>query len=206
MSGLVSLENISDYDLGYLIGVYCGDGSSTSGDHYMFRINAGLDREMAERSSEILEKLGIKHRFYQEIEKYWRIYVTAWSESEYLVKSLELQIDNFQDWFRNQKIGFLAGFYDAEAHLKKRGGPSRNFSIQYSIEIADTHLYYLMIFSYILNEFGFAHSFKPKSPNKYYPNSVPQYRIFMSTKSKIQDFLSLVNPAIPRKSSLEVTI
>ena len=193
-----NLESVTDYELGYLLGVYKGDGSATAGSHYMWRVNAGFDKEMVDRISGILGKLGIKHREYND-GRYWRLYVTAWSPSERLAKWLDEAYQNFHLASRDEKIGFLAGYYDSEGHLRKRPHYNCPNSIQHQIEISDTQLDELELVSNILTELDVQHSLKPKKVKE---NRLPAWRVIVTSRPRITRLLSILNPAIPRKASI----
>ena len=184
-----NLESVTDYELGYLLGVYKGDGSATSGDHYIWRVNAGFDKEMLDRISGILGRLGIKHREYND-GRFWRLYVTAWPTSERLSRWLDEALENFHLASRDEKIGFLAGFYDSEGHLRFRGRKPQQ------IEITDTHIGVLNLASDILAELGIEHSFKSK---KVKPNRLAASRIGVYSIPRITRLIQILNPAIPRK-------
>ncbi len=118
----IKVNNISQKELGYLLGFYIGDGYSNynSNDRH-YRVDFyfhSKEKEIQRKIKEILKKIGLKS-FEVKDKRYNSIKIFV--NSKKLMNFLESKIKEIENRFfgtRKMKIGLISGFIDAEGYVK----------------------------------------------------------------------------------------
>ncbi|MDP3728509.1 MAG: LAGLIDADG family homing endonuclease [bacterium] len=167
-------EKISKKQLGYVVGVYYGDGYiyyDKKSRHYSieFSLNSLKDLDILKFLKEILIKEGYNLFIKKDKRGNWFV-IKMYSKQLYSYLK-EYKLQNLKRETKDFKIGFISGVIDAEAYV----GNS-------TIEVINTDLELLKITKQILNEINISSSLKKRVRSK--KDTKDSFRLLVSTKIK----------------------
>jgi hypothetical protein len=135
------------FELGYVLGVICGDGNLTK---YSVRLNC-IDRDFAEFFKQQIEKwskMRCKKQILISKNSRWKNQFFVQLNSKEVVNFLKnFNLKNLVNSSKEMKIGFLKGFFDSEGTI---------YIIGYTrtIEVCNANLHYLKICKILLEQLG----------------------------------------------------
>jgi hypothetical protein len=118
-SKVLLIKEISNKELGYLIGLFAGDGymfHDKKGRHYSveFHLNSDRDKEIIKITLKLLERIGLKTMIYQDKRCNCKRIRTYSKEFFQLIKMESYKEDS------EFGIGFVSGFIDSDGYYNKK--------------------------------------------------------------------------------------
>lgn len=175
------IQNLSEKELGYLKGLFVGDGykyhDKKYRKHYVeFYLNSINDKDIVKFLVSILKKADLNIHFYKD-KRFNCIRLRIVNKEFFKLFTKDVGKIHMN---KNEKLGFISGIIDSEGYVNEE---------KHNIEVVNTNLELIKFLSKWLSSFGISSSIRKKV--KSIKDKSSSYRMYISVSFKRLKHLSI---------------